>query len=83
MKRVFPPPKPLRGFLLVTFGVMLINLRGGNRHGRIQKHLDRRDQPVLLNSLPHIEQKLLRPFEGEGRNDDIAAAMEAVVERRI
>ena len=70
-------------FRPIALGMCAENLRGGDRHGRIEKDLHGGRPIVLLDALAQEEQHLLRALQREGRDDDIAAALERLVERQV
>ena len=67
----------------VGLGVALEDLGRGDRHRRIEKHLHRRRQPVLLAALAQQVEQLLRALERKRRDDDVAAALERFADRLV
>ena len=60
----------------VALGVALENLGRRDRHRRVEENLHRRRQLIALAPLTQDVEQLLGAFEREGRNDDVAAALE-------
>ncbi len=67
----------------VAFRMAAENLGGGDRHWRIEEHLHRRLLAPGGDAGADGVKQLLRPFEREGRHDDVAAAGESVADRGV
>ena len=62
----------------VAFGMALEYLSCRDGHGRIQKNLGRTRQSSLRHTFVQIKENILGALQGEGGNDDIAAALEGI-----
>ena len=73
-KRIAPPANSSPAFRVVAFRVAPEDLGRGDRHRRIEEHRHGGGSRALLHALAQVEEDLLRAFEREGRDDDVAAA---------